>query len=644
MFLRRILLFLLFVVSAFDSSAQKKEEYKQPRVLILLDGSSSMVNEWTKGKKRFDVAGEIILSLMDSIYRLNRDVEFGLRLYGHQHGVPENNCYDTRREVMFSKDNYTQMSLRLASIQPIGVSPIAYSLKVAAENDFVNDRDYVYSLVLITDGGESCGGDICDVVKTLIEKKIQFKPYIISLVDYAPLKSQYDCMGNYLTVATQHDVVPAIHAIADAYRKVLAVPVVKPKLLQTSNIPSPSIQKITVPSVKVQVTNEPETTIVAKKPELKTVVESKPIPEKEVEVKPQEKKEPAPVVVNNTSSNIKVNTSFFDKEIIKSVWHHNYDRVNYNLFWGSTLPKKRTVPQFPLPAREEEPKPVTTASKPPATRAPATTTVIKPAATVVKPEIKEANYSMIMEPAAETKLEVYFTDGKGKFYTSTPPVQLVDAATGMEVKRFYRTVDANGNPDPQKVTAGNYNMIIGKTGNYKAKSITIQAANTNKVTVVVSKGTLLFRYENNSKRPVNEFSAAVRKTFEANTNVFQKCTEEREYEPGNYHIQINTLPMMIRNIDLDFGYSYTIEIPEPGFVQFTNTNSIGRVTLWAPLGDQFARFHGMDLNGNAQSQNLRLLPGVYEVHWKRNPTHPNEPEVVQKFYVKSNQTTELELQ
>jgi len=628
----RVFLLLLFV--SISSFAQKNNAFKQPRVLILLDGSSSMVNEWVDGKQRFRVAGDIITRLVDSIMRLNADVEFSLRVYGHQHGVPENNCFDTRREVMFSKNNLTQLSLRLASLQPLGVSPIAFSLKEAAENDFVNDRDYAYSLILITDGGESCGGNICDVVQNLLQKKIEFKPYIVSLVDYAPLRNQYACLGNYLTVSKPSEAALAIQTITDEYRKVLAVPVAKPKLLDAANIPAPSVQKISVPAVKVAITE----------PEPKPVTPPPAPPKETPKPAPVQVPPPAASAVPSTSK-IKVDTSFFQRDKIAAIRRLGFERIRYVLYLSATTPKKRPVPKFKLPEREADP--VTAAPTPPTVapiqnRRPQTTT-IQPAA-ISKGQTKEAAVSVKLEPAAETSLEIYFTDGKGKYFSTTPPVQLIDVKTGLEVKKFYRTVDAKGNPDPQKVPAGNYTMVIGRSGSYKTKSVNIQAANTNKVNVVVSNGTLIFRYDDNPKRPVNEYLASVRKTFEARTTVVQKCTEEREYEPGNYHIEINTLPMMVRNIDLEFGWSYTIDIPEPGFVQFTNSNAVGKVSLWTPLGDQFARFLAVEVNGDLNAQKLRLQPGIYEAHWKRNPTHPNEPELIERFFVRSNQTTEVQLQ
>jgi hypothetical protein len=611
---------LLLTLVSIRSFSQTKNEYKQPRILILLDGSSSMLNEWTSGKNRFKAAGNIILTLMDSIYNVNDQVEFGLRVYGHEHPVPENNCFDTKKEVIFTKSNMTQMSLRLESLHPMGVSPIAYSLKVAAENDFVDERDYAYSLVLVTDGGESCGGNICDIVKTLLDKKINFKPYIVSLVDYAPLKDQYDCLGTYLTVSKPSEMVPAIRTITEAYRKVLAIPIIKPKPIETKTIPSPSVQRIKVEPVKLP-PREAETTAVVK------------VPQPEV-VKPEVPK----------PKNMTVDTAPYPKENIKSINRLGFDRINYSLYWS--LPKAsslaRKVPALTLPPVEAEIlKPVAVQPKPsPPKPSPSKPTEIKkitPAAN----EKKEAAYSINLEPAAETLLEIYFTDGKGKYYHSTPPLQLLDAKTGKEVKRFYRTTDASGNPDPQKVPTGNYTLMIGKTGNYLSKNVTIHPSQKNKMVIVVSNGSLAFRYDDNLKRPVNEFIAIVRRNFEPGPTITQKCTSKLEYEPGNYHVEINTLPISRRTIDLDFGYEMTIDIPEPGFVQFTDSEPKGKVTLYYPLGDQFMKFYAMDVNGNKDMQKLRLQPGIYEVHWKKNPRLPMEPDVVRTFYVKSNETTEV---
>src|SRR4051812_38873324 len=116
------------VISIFLSQysfAQAQGELTQSRVLILLDESSSMLQKWPNGKEKYKAAQDVILKLMDSVYAVNGQVEFSLRVFGHQHTFDEQNCLDTKNEVPFSKDNRTQMALRLDDIRPLGITPIA---------------------------------------------------------------------------------------------------------------------------------------------------------------------------------------------------------------------------------------------------------------------------------------------------------------------------------------------------------------------------------------------------------------------------------------------------------------------------------------------------------------------------------------
>jgi hypothetical protein len=226
---------LLFLLLQLSVEAQEKGN----RILILLDGSSSMQEQWSKDQTRFKAASSIVVRLMDSIYQLNNEVEFGLRVYGHQYPAQDNNCFDTKQEVMFSRDNLTQMTLRLESLHPYGISPIAYSLKEAAENDLVDQQHYNYSIILISDGGESCNGNVCAVAKELLEKKIIFRPYIVSLVEYAPLREQYACLGNYLQTSDENEVHSTIEVITSAYKKVIPI-IVKQKIIKTIEQPEAS--------------------------------------------------------------------------------------------------------------------------------------------------------------------------------------------------------------------------------------------------------------------------------------------------------------------------------------------------------------------------------------------------------------------
>lgn len=618
MFLVRTGWFFLFLLLAVNVSAQlpsTPEGIKQPRILILMDGSSSMLQPWNGKVQRFEAAAQVVSTLMDSIYKVNNQVEFALRVYGHQYPAQENNCTDTRREVMFSKDNYAQMSLRMASIHPRGVSPIAYALKEAATNDLENELYNAYSIILVTDGGESCNGDICSVVQTLIARKIFFKPYIISMVDYAPLKNQYTCLGNFLTVAKQQDIAPTVTTIVDDYRPLLKLPIIKP----TAIIPKenkPDIRSVDIPKWIPDRTPVNTLKVVVKDnmPEMyhyNPVLQPTQQPDLPMAKIEKEKVVPPPVV-------------------------------------ATIVPKKDTARPAPPTPQPPTPKP----STPPAT---VTTAVIKelpavkPTGATIKPvkpkdnKPNELSYTASSDNSSEPGTMIFFTDGHGKFYKTTPKLQLRDTKTGAIVKQFYRTVDATGNPDLQQLPGGTYSLMVPGRRNSFMRNVVIYPDKVNKIIALVDNGSLVFQYDGAPERPVDEFQAIVNILFEPGPTIQQKCTQELEYTPGNYHIEINTLPVTKANTDIDFGNTTIIGIKQPGFVQFTNTNAVGKVALYYELGNQFVRFYFMDLNGDPKTQKLRLQPGRYEVHWKKNPSMPYAEETVYSFQVKANAVTELEL-
>ena len=132
------------------------QNVKKSRILFLLDASSSMTYNWSPKYSRFDIASNILLKIIDSVYALNNEVEFAVRAYGTMYPAQEKNCTDTRLEVPFNIQNVAQIKTRLKNISPIGFSPIAYSLKQASDNELNNANLYDYSIIFISDGGESC--------------------------------------------------------------------------------------------------------------------------------------------------------------------------------------------------------------------------------------------------------------------------------------------------------------------------------------------------------------------------------------------------------------------------------------------------------------------------------------------------------
>ena len=167
---------------------------EKTRLLFLLDASGSMFAEW-EGQMRMDVAKGMLIGLVDSL-RADPNLQLALRVYGHQYHRRFKNCQDTKLEVAFAANNHNQIIGKLRTLQPSGVTPIAYSLEQAA-SDFSVDPTYRNVVIILTDGIESCDGDPCAVSLALQEKNIFLKPFVIGLGMEKDFEEEFACVGQY---------------------------------------------------------------------------------------------------------------------------------------------------------------------------------------------------------------------------------------------------------------------------------------------------------------------------------------------------------------------------------------------------------------------------------------------------------------
>ncbi len=143
----------------FGQYSEKDEEPKTiTRILFVLDASRSMTGKW-QGESKYTIARTILSDILDSINTIDH-VQVALRMYGHTKHFPPQECNDTRLEVPFGENNIGEIKFRMRQLSPKGTSPIAASL-LKSKDDFTPCTNCRNIVILITDGIEECGGDIC---------------------------------------------------------------------------------------------------------------------------------------------------------------------------------------------------------------------------------------------------------------------------------------------------------------------------------------------------------------------------------------------------------------------------------------------------------------------------------------------------
>ena len=193
---------ILLFMGSFTAIAQKKKEPVN-RILFIFDASQSMLGRWQSGRK-IDIAKSLLSNMVDSLKDI-KNLEIGLRVYGHQKGYPPQDCDDTKLEIPFLPADLAveRMKAKLSMIRARGTTPIARSLEEGAKDFPSGDARNI--VILITDGKEECGMDPCAVSRLYQKKGIILKPFVIGVGLDDSWKETFDCVGRYFDASKESD-------------------------------------------------------------------------------------------------------------------------------------------------------------------------------------------------------------------------------------------------------------------------------------------------------------------------------------------------------------------------------------------------------------------------------------------------------
>jgi Ca-activated chloride channel homolog len=146
----------LFAVAA-AASPVRAAEAKQPALLVVLDASGSML-EQVAGATKLSVVRGALDALLEG---LPDSSEAGVIAYGHR---SPDKCDDVELLVPLAPLAKGAFAAKLAGLAPQGSkTPLTAATRRAIE--LAKRRAAPTTVVLISDGLESCGGSLCDVIE-----------------------------------------------------------------------------------------------------------------------------------------------------------------------------------------------------------------------------------------------------------------------------------------------------------------------------------------------------------------------------------------------------------------------------------------------------------------------------------------------
>lgn len=206
--MKNTILLLMAFWFAVQINAQNKEASSP--VLFIYDASGSMWGQ-IQGKSKMEIASEV---LSDFVNKLPENQKTGLLAYGHR---KEGDCTDVEFLVDIENGTKSEVIQSIKAIKPLGKTPLAYSALQAI--DKLRQTKQKASIILVTDGIESCGGNICDVIKAAKQEGIDFRLHIIGFDMQNEDTQQLKCAaeaggGNYYSASDAGGLVDALENAA----------------------------------------------------------------------------------------------------------------------------------------------------------------------------------------------------------------------------------------------------------------------------------------------------------------------------------------------------------------------------------------------------------------------------------------------
>ncbi len=217
--MRKYLLGLLVVFMTLTMGLSAEDK---PRAVIIFDASGSMWGQ-INGIAKIEIAKD---ALKNVVQDWNPDVELGLTVYGHR---SKGDCDDIETVIPVGKIDKNRVISTVMDIQPKGKTPISRSLrKVAEEIKYTEEKA---TIILISDGKETCDPDPCGTAKELEKEGIDFVTHVIGFNVDKKTDEQLECIANatggeYFSAKNAAALNEAIKVIA----KKVEVDEVKPEL------------------------------------------------------------------------------------------------------------------------------------------------------------------------------------------------------------------------------------------------------------------------------------------------------------------------------------------------------------------------------------------------------------------------------
>ncbi|MCC7250490.1 VWA domain-containing protein [Hyphomicrobium sp.] len=162
-------------------------------VALVLDTSGSMNALMPDGQSRMDAAKSALATFVGT---LPPETRLALRAYGHQSPRSKKDCNDTSLLTPFDGADASRAAIveKARALQPLGYTPITLSLTLAAK-DLGSEESAVRTIVLVSDGKETCAADPCAAAKALADADAKLVVHTVGVGVDTVTRAQLQCIA-----------------------------------------------------------------------------------------------------------------------------------------------------------------------------------------------------------------------------------------------------------------------------------------------------------------------------------------------------------------------------------------------------------------------------------------------------------------
>ncbi len=198
-----LLLLLPLVVNAQDKAPGQ--------TMLVLDASGSMWGQ-VGGRAKVEVARDAVSNMLTT---WPKGEHLGLMAYGHRR---KGDCADIEVISLPALVDSASFKQKVNNLQPKGMTPISASVRMAAEQLKFSQRKT--TVILVSDGEETCQADPCALGKELEAAGVDFTAHVIGFdLPAGPARAQLQCLasstgGTYIEARNAADLKLALGTVA----------------------------------------------------------------------------------------------------------------------------------------------------------------------------------------------------------------------------------------------------------------------------------------------------------------------------------------------------------------------------------------------------------------------------------------------